>query len=101
MVSFQKSLDNINKNQIKGLPFEKLVKWYFENSLIYKNIINKVWLWDEWPGRWGIDKGIDIVIETKNGDLWAVQCKDYSDNHYIKYSDVSNFLAESNRKDFE
>ena len=101
MVTFQKSLDNINKNQIKGLPFEKLVKWYFENSSIYKNIINKVWLWNEWPGRWGIDKGIDIVIETKKGDLWAVQCKDYSDNHYIKYSDVSNFLAESNRKDFE
>ena len=42
MVNFQRSLDNINKNQIKGLPFEKLVKWYFENSPIYKNNPNKL-----------------------------------------------------------
>ena len=57
-----------------------------------------MWLWNDYPGQWGRDCGIDLVFKDKNGGVWAVQAKCYSPNYEITKSDVDKFLSESNRK---
>ena len=42
--------------------FERLSKWILETEPLYKSVVEKVWLWDDWPDKWGRDTGIDIVI---------------------------------------
>jgi predicted helicase len=59
-----------------------------------------VWLWDEWPGRWGIDAGIDLVAEDRRGNLLAIQAKAYDAAYSITKPDVDTFLAESGRSEF-
>jgi Restriction endonuclease len=44
-------------------------------------------LWDEWPGRWAADTGIDLVAETVEGGLWAIQAKAYDPGYAIKKAD--------------
>ncbi len=56
-----------------------------------------MWLWDEWPQRWGADCGVDLVFQHKNGEHWAVQAKCYSPDYDITKHDVDKFLSESNR----
>lgn len=85
---------------VRGRQFEQLCRWYLTNAPEYKAQLARVWAWDDWPGRWGPDAGIDLVAETHGGDLWAVQAKCYSSEYSIKKSDVDSFLSESNRADF-
>ena len=59
--------------------------------------MDQVWLWDEWPKRWGADCGIDLVFRHKNGETWAVQAKCYSPEHTITKHDVDKFISESSR----
>ena len=58
-----------------GNAFEWLSRFFLLNAPQYKGLIKQVWLWNDWPGRWGIDKGIDMVAETTDGKLWAIQAK--------------------------
>ena len=81
----------------RGKAFERVCKWFLKNDPVYASQFKEVWLWDEWPGRWGRDKGIDLVFKHKNGEIWAVQAKCYSQDYYITKSDVDKFLSESNR----
>lgn len=37
----------------RGDEFERLCQWLLENDPIYATQLEKVWLWDEWPDRWG------------------------------------------------
>lgn len=80
-----------------GKEFELLCKWYLENEPLWKSIFRRVWHWDEWPQRWGRDRGVDLVAETLDGRLFAVQAKNYGAEHSITKSDVDKFLSESNR----
>ncbi|MDC3409929.1 Helicase associated domain protein [Alphaproteobacteria bacterium] len=97
MNNFEKLLVEINKDK-SGKSFEIFCKWFLENDPYWKTQVEKVWFWDDWPERWGVDKGIDIVFEHKNGTNWAVQCKNYHKEYYIKKEDIDSFLSESNRK---
>jgi superfamily II DNA or RNA helicase len=81
-----------------GRDFEWLCKWYLENAPLYRGHFRKVWRWDEWPDRWGRDCGIDLVAETTDGELWAVQCKAVSPEHTVTKAEIDSFLSESNRK---
>ncbi len=45
---------------VRGRQFEHICKWLLEHDPRYRNQFEKVWLWDEWPGRWGPDAGIDL-----------------------------------------
>ena len=56
-----------------------------------------MWLWDEWPGRWGADAGIDLVAEDRDGHLWAIQAKAYDPAYWVTKHDVDTFLSESGR----
>ena len=84
----------------RGDAFERLTKWYLENSPTYGALIKTVWRWEDWPGRWGRDAGIDLVAETHDGEFWAVQAKAYAPTTTITKSDVDTFLSESARDVF-
>jgi len=60
--------------------------------------VDEVWLWNDYPGQWGRDCGIDLVFRDKTGSVWAVQAKCYSPSDEITKADVDKFLSESNRK---
>ena len=81
-----------------GRDFEWLCKWYLENASIYRGLFRKVWRWSEWPDRWGRDCGIDLIAETRDGELWAIQCKAVAPDHAITKAEVDSFLSESNRR---
>ena len=61
----------------RGKQFECICKWFLTNDPVYKHELRRVWLWDEWTGRWDIDAGIDLVAEDRQGHLWAIQAKAY------------------------
>ncbi|MEQ1742121.1 MAG: Helicase associated domain protein [Candidatus Nitrotoga sp.] len=82
----------------RGKQFEHFVKWFLKTDPEWSTQVDQVWLWDEWPGRWGADCGIDLVILHKDGNHWAVQAKCYSPDYHITKHDVDKFLSESNRK---
>ena len=86
--------------QARGRQFERLCRWYLENAPEYCHRLRSVWLWNEWPGRWGPDVGIDLVAETVDGDLWATQAKALDPDHSISKPEVDSFLSESSRAEF-
>jgi superfamily II DNA or RNA helicase len=86
--------------RLKGRQFEHLCAWYLANDPLYRTQLARVWLWDDWPGRWGPDAGIDLVAEDRNGELWAIQAKAYDPGRSVTKADVQTFLSESNRLEF-
>jgi superfamily II DNA or RNA helicase len=84
----------------RGREFERICKWFLINDPVYSADLRCVWLWDEWPGRWGADAGIDLVAEDYQGRLWAIQAKAYDPSTTITKRDVDTFLAESGRPKF-
>ena len=86
--------------RVRGIQFERVCRWYLENAPEYWSVVRRVWLWQEWPSRWGADAGIDLVVETHDGDLWAVQAKAYGPAYSVTKRDVDSFISESNRPVF-
>jgi len=60
---------------IRGKQFEKFVKWFLKTDPTWASQIDEVWLWNDYPKRWGPDCGIDLIFTHKNGKTWAVQSK--------------------------
>lgn len=87
-------------DRVKGKQFERICKWFLTNDPVYKHELRRVWLWNEWPGKWGIDAGIDLVAEDRQGHLWAIQAKAYNPAYRVTKRDVNKFLAESGREVF-
>lgn len=83
---------------LRGKQFEVFTKWLLESDPVWSAQIECVWLWNDYPDRWGPDCGIDLVAQSKTGELWAVQAKCYSPEYDITKGDVDRFLSESNRK---
>jgi superfamily II DNA or RNA helicase len=84
----------------RGRGFEELSAWFLRNDPEWAPRITQVWLWNDWPGRWGPDRGIDLIAETDAGDLLAVQCKHYATSQSVAKADIDSFLSESNRNQF-
>ena len=63
MSSFETLLTEIRKDT-SGKSFEVFCKWFLENDPYWKTQVEKVWLWDDWPERWDIDKGIDSQLRA-------------------------------------
>lgn len=85
----------------KGAKFEKLIKRWFLTEPEYANVLDKVWLWEEFPGKesmGGVDLGIDLVAKTDEGKFWAIQCKCYKDDAVISKKMVDSFIANANRQ---
>ena len=99
MTSFFEFLKSFDPDRGKrGKQFEHFVKWFLKNDPEWATQVDEVWLWNDYPGQWGRDCGIDLVFKDKNGGTWAVQAKCYSPDYEITKSDVDKFLSESNRK---
>ncbi|MGH3556439.1 Helicase associated domain protein [Mycobacterium sp.] len=84
----------------RGKQFEHICKWFLTHDPVYLHELRQVWLWDEWPGRWGIDAGIDLVAEDHRGKFWAIQAKAYDAAYSVTKQDVDTFLSESGRPEF-
>ncbi len=98
MAEFRDFHKSLNADPAKrGKQFEHFVKWFLTNEPEWATQVAQVWLWDEYPERWGIDCGIDLVFKHKNGELWAVQAKCYSPDYDITKHDIDKFLSESSR----
>lgn len=85
----------------KGAKFEKLIKRWFLTEPKYANVLDKVWLWEEFPGKesmGGVDLGIDLVAKTDEGKFWAIQYKCYQDDAVISKKMVDSFIANANRQ---
>ena len=70
----------------KGDCFEALTKYYLQLHPEYTTLLKNVWHLQDVPPSVkkklnlpGPDEGIDLIAETKDGGLWAIQCK-YRDN---------------------
>lgn len=100
MTTFNKFLSTFDQDASRrGKQFEVFVKWFLKSDPEWSSQVDTVWLWDEYPHRWGPDCGIDIVFKHKNGETWAVQAKCYSSEYQITKHDVDKFLSESSRKE--
>ena len=86
--------------QTRGRQFEHICRWFLKHDPKYRLKLTRVWLWSEWPGRWGPDAGIDLVAETHDKKLWAIQAKAYALAHAVSKADVDTFLSESSRETF-
>ena len=84
----------------RGQQWEEVCQWFLQTDPVYRALLTKVWLWNEWPGRWGPDAGIDLVAKAKNGELWAIQAKNYAPDRRVTKHDVDTFLSESARPAF-
>ena len=38
---------------VRGQQFELISQWFFRNTPLYQAELRGVWLWRQWPGRWG------------------------------------------------
>ena len=84
----------------RGKQFERICQWFLTHEPVYARELRRVWLWADWPDRWGADAGIDLVAEDRRGHLWAIQAKAYDEATWITKRDVDTFLAESGRSEF-
>jgi len=50
-------------SNLKGKQFEIIAKWFLENDPEWQAQLSQVWLWDDYPMRWGKDRGIDLVYD--------------------------------------
>lgn len=80
-----------------GKDFEWVCKWFLENAPQYRGKFRQIVLWDDWPDRWGPDCGIDLIAETHEGELWAIQAKACSSEHTVSKREIDSFLSESSR----
>jgi predicted helicase len=62
--------------------------WFLTHDPVYAHELRRVWLWNDWPDRWGGDAGIDLVAEDRHGHLWAIQAKAYGPSAWITKRDV-------------
>jgi predicted helicase len=76
LTNLLRQLDPVDK-KLKGTQFEHITKWFLENDPRYRHLV-QVWLWDDWPGYWGPDAGIDLVALDRDGNQWATLCKRYT-----------------------
>ena len=97
MATFREFIKSIQADGNDGQAFEHFCKWFLLNDPYWKTQIDKAWLWDEWPDRWGPDCGIDLIIKHKNGETWAVQAKCYDEKYSVTKDDMNAFLTESSR----
>ena len=102
-MSFQKVFNKINQVSTdsvdKGTRFEKLIRRFFLTNRQYDcQLIEEIYLWKDFPCKKqfparGHDTGIDLVVKSKDGSWWAIQCKYRSNNARIDKPSIDGFLT--------
>ena len=101
MATFDQFITSLRQDfgeQDAGKKFEVFCKWFLENDPEWSKTVDKVWLWDEYPNKWQRqDLGTDLVFRDKEGLIWAVQAKCYSEHRSTTKGDMNSFLADTGR----
>ena len=85
-----------------GKKFEDFCKWFLEHDPEWSKKVDKIWLWDEYPNKWQRqDLGTDLVFKDKEGLIWAVQAKCYSEHRSTTKGDMNSFLADTGRPEVD
>ena len=80
----------------RGEYFEKIfIPWFLRTDPEWSTKVNQIWLWEEYPQRWGKDCGIDLVYQDHQEKHWAVQSKCISPDREISKAEIDSFLSES------
>lgn len=96
----QQSWRGLSEKQ-KGDLFEQLVSLYLVLDPLYATKLKNVWLYRDVPVSIATklrlphqDQGIDLIVETHDGEFWAIQCK-YRDNtnRSLTWREVSTFAG--------
>ena len=62
MASFERFIGSLHSDADKrGKQFERFVKWFLTHDPEWSTQVDQIWLWDDFPGRWGRDCGIDLT----------------------------------------
>ncbi|MFY1671278.1 Helicase associated domain protein [Plantactinospora sp. WMMB334] len=80
---------------LRGRQFETIVRFWLRADPVYAPQVARIWRWEDWPGADGPDRGIDLVVETVSGQLWAVQCKGYAATGSVTKAAIDSFLSAS------
>lgn len=89
--------DDARSNREVGDLFERLIASYLLADPKFD--FDQVWLWGEWPLRWGADTGIDLVAQERStGDYWAIQCKFFLPEHSLQKADIDSFFTASGKR---
>ena len=96
--------ENANTQYGKGRLFERLIRTYLLEDPFYQKRFSEVYLWSEWaehrPEFDGVDIGIDLVAQERDGGYCAIQCKCYAENTRISKKDLDTFVSASARAPF-
>lgn len=84
----------------QGTQFERFTLSFLQTDPLWAEQFATVWMWDQWPEKWGHDSGIDLVAQRRDGGLTAIQCKFYAPTHRVSKGDLDKFLAASGRGGF-
>ena len=100
MATYSEFLESIYRDGNDGKAFEHFVKWFLKNDPEWSTQVDKVWLWDEYPDKWGnhLDLGTDLVFKHKNLELQGVQAKCYAETTPVDMEDVDSFISDTARK---
>ena len=87
---------------VQGRHFERFCEAFFRLAAIPGYEFDKVWAWDDWPGKDDRgDTGIDLVArEAGSGDLVAIQCKFYAPTATLAWPRVSTFVGMLGQPEF-
>lgn len=105
--SLEQGISKLPDPKLRGDVFEEFCLAYLKLTPEYQ--IKSVWIQGNFPSHiieklklsGQKDQGIDLVAETNNGSLWAVQAKFRSDRkNSVSYKELSTFLAVSDRADY-
>ncbi|GAA4486854.1 DEAD/DEAH box helicase [Microbacterium panaciterrae] len=90
-----------DSKRMQGNYLEELVRHFLRLEPLRADQLQDVWLWKDWPGREGRpDTGIDLVAQTKAGELLAVQVKFFAASHRMQKSDLDSFFEAVGREPF-
>ncbi|MGO1198808.1 MAG: DEAD/DEAH box helicase [Dermabacteraceae bacterium] len=84
----------------QGTQFERFTQSFLQTDPLWASQFATVWMWEQWPEKWGHDSGIDLVAQRRDGGLTAIQCKFYDPTHRVSKGDLDKFLAASGRGGF-
>ena len=93
-------------NKKKGDTFELISSLYLINNPIFSSKLSNLWHHSNVPKKifdsLDLKKpeiGVDLIAESNDGKLWAIQCKYHEDiKNSVSYDEVSTFFSITERK---
>jgi hypothetical protein len=84
--NFHRRMSELPLGHDRGQAFERLTQLYLLTESEYRSTVEHAWLAREVPEDVRVllnlprtDEGIDLIVRTRVGDYWAIQCKFRSD----------------------